>query len=412
MIDNCEVKNEFLVIHHVGGRAGSTCFDLPNRFLCDIVNVLYDADESCVEQAEKTWMDKDCQTKVYPYCLSDKEGKTKFNLNYDPYTSSIYSLNEKYAKYYYPYKDSGMDYVFGDSVKTMERIEVGVTTLDALVENGKVVAPDFLSIDTQGSELDILKGARQCLENHIFGVFVEVEFVPLYKEQPLFGDICSYLNSLGFELVETSFLNRHPFRGKQGFRGKGVLFDGEALFLKSVDSVTSDLKGRALALNKLGFISLIYNRFEKVQECIEGSGFKKLDNKKYLSVMADIYEALKELPDRSFPVFSERFTYEQSKKRFEVSGIVEQKRIKDIFKKIAGFLGLINFLKSIRLMLGNFKVLFIQTYWKIYIKYGKKMKIGKSRIEKILIENDLIDQYEIAVKNRLIDDNIQKKYLK
>ena len=39
-----------LAIHHVGGRAGSRSFPHLIKFEKDIINVLYDADEDCLEQ--------------------------------------------------------------------------------------------------------------------------------------------------------------------------------------------------------------------------------------------------------------------------------------------------------------------------------------------------------------------------
>ena len=99
-------------------------------------------------------------------------GRCEFHLNYDPYTSSIYPFNEKYKDYYYPYKDSGKDYVFGYSFQPLQKLNLETTTLDILIAEGKVVAPDFLSLDTQGSELDILKGAQKCLEDHVSALFI------------------------------------------------------------------------------------------------------------------------------------------------------------------------------------------------------------------------------------------------
>ena len=86
-----------LVVHHVGGRSGSRGFPLFKDFEKDVLNVLYEADDKCIEQIEKRWANEPSQTVVLPYCLSDSKGSITFNLNYDPYTSSIYPFNEKYG---------------------------------------------------------------------------------------------------------------------------------------------------------------------------------------------------------------------------------------------------------------------------------------------------------------------------
>jgi FkbM family methyltransferase len=56
---------------------------------------------------------------------------------------------------------------------------------------------DLLKIDTQGGELDVIRGGAETLRQALF-VHAEVEFVPLYKRQPLFADIDAALRALGF----------------------------------------------------------------------------------------------------------------------------------------------------------------------------------------------------------------------
>jgi len=88
--------------------------------------------------------------------------------------------------------------------------------------------PDFLKLDTQGSELDILKGAP--LDGAI-GLEVEVEFVPLYTGQPLFADINWWLVGSGFVLVDVT---REYWRRSSG---SWQLVFGDALYLRDRDSL-------------------------------------------------------------------------------------------------------------------------------------------------------------------------------
>lgn len=91
-------------------------------------------------------------------------------------------------------------------------VEIETTTLDDFVAEEKV-AIDFLYIDVQGAELDVIKGGNKMLEN-ILGLQVELEFVPLYLGQPLFTDINLYLKNKGFHLwdLDTSHESSHRLR--------------------------------------------------------------------------------------------------------------------------------------------------------------------------------------------------------
>lgn len=56
---------------------------------------------------------------------------------------------------------------------------------------------DFLKIDVQGKELDIFRHGTRTLANTVV-LQAEISFVPLYEEQPGFGEIDVFLRGLGF----------------------------------------------------------------------------------------------------------------------------------------------------------------------------------------------------------------------
>lgn len=72
-------------------------------------------------------------------------------------------------------------------------------------------APDYLKLDVQGSELDVLAGGERSLLSATV-IECETEFVPIYKHQPLFGDVQRFLADRGFLLHKLLDVGGRAFR--------------------------------------------------------------------------------------------------------------------------------------------------------------------------------------------------------
>ena len=71
----------------------------------------------------------------------------------------------------------------------------------------------MLKIDTQGSEIDVLKGASKVIKD-IKCLFIEVSLVPLYKNQKLWLDIIKYMKKLNFEVWSVDQLLKNNNTGQ------------------------------------------------------------------------------------------------------------------------------------------------------------------------------------------------------
>jgi FkbM family methyltransferase len=91
--------------------------------------------------------------------------------------------------------------LFSHFGKVIREIPIETRTLDSITE---IDALDFLKIDVQGSELAVFRQGSSRLANAV-AVQTEVSFMPLYKNQPVFGDIDLALRALG--LVPHMFAN-------------------------------------------------------------------------------------------------------------------------------------------------------------------------------------------------------------
>jgi FkbM family methyltransferase len=79
------------------------------------------------------------------------------------------------------------------------RQTVRVAPLDDYVSTTGIPLPDFIKLDVQGFELDVMKGAEYCLSQARW-VLCEVSFLQYYRDQPLFEDVAAFLHARGFSV--------------------------------------------------------------------------------------------------------------------------------------------------------------------------------------------------------------------
>jgi FkbM family methyltransferase len=79
---------------------------------------------------------------------------------------------------------------------------VRVETIDDYCEACGIRAIEILKIDTQGFDLEVLKGATRMLSAGAIGVvLVEINFIPLYDAQCTPGEMIDWLIGHGFQLL-------------------------------------------------------------------------------------------------------------------------------------------------------------------------------------------------------------------
>jgi len=265
------LTREKLTIHHIGGMNGARCFPVINCFEKDIINVLYEANEEEIDGIYARNKSLPSELHVIPFCIWKCEEKINFNLMKDRHASSIFELDPKYKDYNNTNCPSH-DYQLGDAFQTDKSIEVNAYSLDYLYENDQMKTPpiDFLSLDTQGSEFDILSGATSCLDE-VLGVMTEVEILPVYNGQKTFGDVSNFLTSIDFYMInlfDCKYVS--PKRTPLGLRGTGFLFSCDVLFLKDPKKIiSSSREDKIIKLKKLAFMSIVYSQAELAEVCFD-----------------------------------------------------------------------------------------------------------------------------------------------
>jgi len=80
------------------------------------------------------------------------------------------------------------------------QINVQCTTIDQWSYNNNVEKIDFLWLDLQGSELDVMKASPNILKN-VKVILTEIEFVEAYEGQALYQEVKKWLEDQGFTLI-------------------------------------------------------------------------------------------------------------------------------------------------------------------------------------------------------------------
>ena len=191
--------------------------------------------------------------------------KAKFNLYKGQQLSSIF----------FPNVDILSRFGKTDAWEIARSIEVEVDSLDNQLRKNNINDIDFIKLDTQGSELMVLEGAVKTLEGPIFGIHVEIEFNPVYKDQPLFSDVDIFLRKHGFQLFEImrSKYWKQPIDDKF-VKSNGQIMYGDMLYLRDFEhfdgmlKVRPDKYFRKSKLLKAAAISALYGHMDYAFEML------------------------------------------------------------------------------------------------------------------------------------------------
>lgn len=147
------------------------------------------------------------QAKIYAFEPSKNCFET-LQINFDTANVSLHNLavgsncgNLEFNEYSWSALNSLLKRAYG-TAKILETYQVEVVTIDSFCKNNAVNHIHLLKTDTEGYELNVLKGASDMMKrNAIQFVYVEIFFNENYVGQSSFGDIYNFLLENRFELV-------------------------------------------------------------------------------------------------------------------------------------------------------------------------------------------------------------------
>lgn len=192
----------------------------------------------------------------YPQALGRTEETRTFYETEDPMCSSLYQPNGALLDRY-----NNMDVA-----KVRNVTEVRTTSLDIFCASHEIEQVDFIKIDVQGAELEVFQGGEAALQN-VLGIVSEAEFVQNYVDQPLFGDVCRFLDSQGLQFqkilgvggrtLKPTILNNDPNACSQ-------MLWADVLFLRNLFTEKTIWNEQRL---KLAVLAALYDCFDVTYFC-------------------------------------------------------------------------------------------------------------------------------------------------
>jgi len=251
----------------------------------------FDADADACDEANRELETRQINWKEIhiPLALGKSVEERTLYVTKHPMCSSLYPPNEPYlARFVGLPSLINLDFSF----------EIDTTTLDVFCQEEKINEIDFLQIDVQGADLDVLEGAKNILSCGNLAIQVEVEFSHLYTNQPLFADVDAFLRNHGFTLFDLS--QSHALRSRSPIRSlarSGQLLCGDAFYFQDLihEDVDNQLKSPDRLL-KLACIADVLDFPDYALEILEYLTLNHGENPNY-NFANSIIDGLGQFPD-------------------------------------------------------------------------------------------------------------------
>jgi len=191
------LKNRKLIGLDVGAQGGFNSDKFfPERYNKYFESILVDPLKNSLEGKESTHT-------INKGLWSSKGVRKLYILNKRPQSSSMYEPDKKSLSIY-GFEEK--DFHLFDVSKT-ETVECD--TLSSSLKALNINTLDYLKIDTQGAELEILKG----LENYRpLLIKCEVQIFPMYKKEPSWTEVSDLLYKLGYIVSDWKKIGSHATR--------------------------------------------------------------------------------------------------------------------------------------------------------------------------------------------------------
>lgn len=221
----------------IGARGGVDEDLLPIAWACSVYGF-----EPEPAEAERLQKKVDCRwksIKVLPYAVGSISGKGTLYLPESEQGASLLRHNP----------DMVERFGYENLHIVRKEIPVETVTLDNLHESGILPNVDYLKIDIEGAELDVLKSGGSVLSD-CSALKIECSFLPQRVGQPLIWDVVPFMIDAGFDVVDIHDIHRwrrrplpgHPYVINHAMPySRGQIAQCDLIFLRRIDSL-NDLR--------------------------------------------------------------------------------------------------------------------------------------------------------------------------
>jgi FkbM family methyltransferase len=178
----------------VGAHHGQFALFAADRFP-DARILCFEPQPEALAQLERIAISTAGRLTVVPYAAGAHLARAEMHVSARDDSSSLLPISEH-----------GQAAVFPGTHKTTS-IPIEVRPLDEMLSPAALTPPVLLKIDVQGSELEVLRGARRTLDR-VGDVLVEASFRELYEGQPLVSSVLAELFACDYALVDVCVSHR------------------------------------------------------------------------------------------------------------------------------------------------------------------------------------------------------------
>jgi FkbM family methyltransferase len=175
-----------------------------------------------------------------PRALGRQRGRQTLYHTAHPDSAGLYRTDQRYLDRFLN-RDNGV--IVGER-------SIEVSALDEVLAEFEVPPVDFIKLDIEGAELDVLQGGSNCIDRpSLLGLISEIRFHREINGSPPFSELDLFLKARGFALYDLQFHHHSrialPYPGLQhylrangepfyAYTTRGQVQDGNALYLRDL----------------------------------------------------------------------------------------------------------------------------------------------------------------------------------